>query len=112
MQRGHAVIKDFFHLPFPISSFLVLPVLKLKKPGASARVPKNTYPVRTEHALSDTALQLLHASLVYIQRAAQYRSTRTETLAASLAQRVWCVIKAQKKIFRGQGGLDVLFGIA
>ena len=43
-----------------------------------------------------------------------YCSTRTETLAeaqnitwplqlASLAQRVWCAVKTQKKTFRGQG---------
>ena len=29
-----------------------------------------------------------------------------------LPQRVWCAVKAHKKIFQGQGDLDVFFGKA
>ena len=62
----------------------------------------NTYPVRTEHALLFRVLTARAAgSLAFCTaRASLHTCIGSETL---IAQRVWRAVKAQKKIFRGQG---------
>ena len=71
------------------------------------RVPKNTYPVRTEHALQFRVLHVqqvprLVAGILHCTCKSAYIHTCI-TLKAALAQRVWCAVKAHKKIFQGQG---------
>ena len=77
----------------------------------TSRVPKNTYPMcaLSMHVSSDCCTSADSQSSCW---SSVLQCTCQLALAASLAQRVWCAVKAQKKIFRGQGGLRVLFGKA
>ena len=88
------------------------------------RVPKNTYPVHTEHARQFGLLHVqriprlvagvLHCTRQFTYIEAVVAQELKHSLPASLhvAKRVWCAVEAQKKIFRDQGGLRVLFGKA
>ena len=71
------------------------------------RVPKNTYPVRTEHTLQ---FRVLHVQ--WVPRLVLHSTRKTgqvcihtcthsccSTKTASLAQRVWCAVTARKEIF-------------
>ena len=77
--------------------------------------------MRTEHAHQFRVLhvqQVLRLVAVVLHCTCQsaymhnIEAVVAQELNNSLAQRVWCAVKAQKKIFRGQGGFRVFFGKA